>query len=622
MREFFAALASLALLGLAFPSERASAIPLRDLIADTTFTVNTEDDTDDGTCDIAHCSLREALNAANLNAGTDTIAFSIPGALPHEIQPVLALPVITDPLVIDGTTEPDFVSGSPIVVLNGVNAGAGVSGLQITAGGSTVRALTVHSFSDDIWLNGGTGNLIEGSVIGTDFRALQCRGSTGAGIRVTGSNNTIGGTVPEASNVITCAATDGVYISGGSGNAVLGNVIGTNPTRDTELPNGRDGVRIDDSSDNIIGGSGVWDPNFIQNNDGAGIAIVGAGSAGNQITGNIITENAGDGVILPDAGGGNAIAANSILANGGLGIDLGADGVTPNDPGDADSGPNDLQNFPVLTAAWRGTTLYVQGTLDSRPGQDYSLEFFSSTDCNASAHGEGENFLLARTVTTDANGAGTFEFTIDEFFLPGEMITVTTTNAGGSTSEFSACEPVTEFALTLSPDSVMVNQGSSANYSVDIDPIGGSFNGEIALSCSDLPGLTTCSFSSDTVVPGASRARSIVTVSTTFSSSTAALVSGERPTRGTTWPSWLGLGLPVAGLLGLAVTGRVGRRRALAFPMVLGLAVAGLLVYTGCGDNDSTGPTNGGTPTGRHEFTVTGTVGPLSESDNSLLIVR
>ena len=64
----------------------------------------------------------------------------------------------------------------------------------------------------------------------------------------------------------------------------------------------------------------------------------------------------------------NAILGNSIHANaGGLGIDLGANGVTANDSNDNDNGPNDLQNFPVLAGgSYNGTTLTVTGSLTSR----------------------------------------------------------------------------------------------------------------------------------------------------------------------------------------------------------------------------------------------------------------
>ena len=49
------------------------------------------------------------------------------------------------------------------------------------------------------------------------------------------------------------------------------------------------------------------------------------------------------------SGTGRTIRGNSIFGNGGLGIDLLNDGVTPNDLGDPDIGPNNLQNFPLVT---------------------------------------------------------------------------------------------------------------------------------------------------------------------------------------------------------------------------------------------------------------------------------
>jgi CSLREA domain-containing protein len=111
---------------------------------DIVFAVNSADDIDDAMCDVTHCSFREALNAANANPGIDMIGFSIPGAGPHTIRPASALPTITDPVVIDGTTEPDF-AGTPIVELDGSSAGS-VQGLDITAANSTIRGLVINRF--------------------------------------------------------------------------------------------------------------------------------------------------------------------------------------------------------------------------------------------------------------------------------------------------------------------------------------------------------------------------------------------------------------------------------------------------------------------------------------------
>jgi len=111
----------------------------------STFVVNTTDDSDDGVCDDTHCSLREAIYAANENPGADKIAFNI-GEPPFTIQLQSSLPNIDDPVTIDGTTQLGF-SRDPIIELDGTNAGEGISGLAIFAGNSTVRGLLITSIS-------------------------------------------------------------------------------------------------------------------------------------------------------------------------------------------------------------------------------------------------------------------------------------------------------------------------------------------------------------------------------------------------------------------------------------------------------------------------------------------
>ncbi len=76
---------------------------------DTPFTVISTDDTDDGFCTGVHCSLREAINAANAKPnGTtpDEIHFNIPGAGVQTIQPTTALPYVSSGVIIDGSTQP------------------------------------------------------------------------------------------------------------------------------------------------------------------------------------------------------------------------------------------------------------------------------------------------------------------------------------------------------------------------------------------------------------------------------------------------------------------------------------------------------------------------------------
>ena len=92
----------------------------------------------------------------------------------------------------------------------------------------------------------------------------------------------------------------------------------------------------------------------------------------------------------------NGIVANSIAFNGQLGIDLDGDGVTPNDPGDLDRGPNGLQNFPklyVLPSTRQVGQVRLQVELDSRPGGLYRIDVFASGRPDPSGYGEGQRFI-------------------------------------------------------------------------------------------------------------------------------------------------------------------------------------------------------------------------------------
>jgi Ca2+-binding RTX toxin-like protein len=136
----------------------------------------------------------------------------------------------------------------------------------------------------------------------------------------------------------------------------------------------------------------------------------------------------------------------------GLGIDLADDGVTPNDAGDADPGPNDLQNFPELTYAGSGSgRTRIEGTLAGQPSSQYLIEFFSDTSCDPSGFGEGRTFLGSTSVTTSGPGAAaTFSARLDTAVGVGEVVTATATQGDvisefiplSGTSEFSRCETV------------------------------------------------------------------------------------------------------------------------------------------------------------------------------------
>jgi hypothetical protein len=161
------------------------------------------------------------------------------------------------------------------------------------------------------------------------------------------------------------------------------NVIGTNSAASILLPNGQDGVWIDNgSSGNIIGSANDLEPQFIAGNTGSGVLIlnasnnqvlrsnyVGVGPTGapigngdggivvingtdNRIEPIVVANNTGPGVaVIGAASLRNHLAPRLLWGNTGLPIDLGSDGETPNDPGDGDTGPNTLLNYPVVTGA-------------------------------------------------------------------------------------------------------------------------------------------------------------------------------------------------------------------------------------------------------------------------------
>jgi hypothetical protein len=127
---------------------------------------------------------------------------------------------------------------------------------------------------------------------------------------------------------------------------------------------------------------------------------------------------------------GNRVQRNSIFSNGGLGIDLGGDGVTPNDELDADESPNRLQNFPAISGI--DVDGQVTGTLHSTPDSTLTIDVYLSPEPDPSGNGEGKTWIQEIEVETDDEGDATFEFDLDlEMVAQLQTITVTATDATG-----------------------------------------------------------------------------------------------------------------------------------------------------------------------------------------------
>ena len=432
--------------------------------------VNTTDDADDGICNATHCSLREAINAANANADANTIEFNIPIGMiaggVYTIQPTSALPTITKPVTIDGTSQTaisDSNPNGPEIVINGSSAGA-VSGFVLNGDNNTIKGLVINGF------NGGGGiamsygadntpsnNQILNNYIGTNAAGTAAVPNVGGGVGIHGygspssqaSNNTVQG------NLISGNTGDGVGLCDASGTTISGNYIGTN------------------SAGSNLG------------NSGHGITFVCAGVNDNTISGNTIAFNGGDGIFdQPDYGYGtgghvhNKFTQNSIFSNTGLGLNLlpapfgTVDGVTANDTGDADTGANNLQNFPIITSALAGAPNTITGTLNSTASQTFTIEFFASSSCNGSSpndYGEGQTYLGSLTnVTTDGTGNASFTFNPASLTV-GQVVTTTATDSNGNTSEFSQCFTATQGNLApIVEDPGTLNLNTNESHQFDI----------------------------------------------------------------------------------------------------------------------------------------------------------
>ena len=423
--------------------------------ASTTFTVNQSTDVadenlSDNLCDIIsaipgeQCTLRAAIEQANDTDGADTINFNLSGSGVKTIDVgatrLGALPTIIQQVTIDGYSQPGAspntlakgTNANILIELNGENLSAGGNyGLTVLAPNSVVRGLAINRFpSFGIYIFGGSakGVRVEGNFIGTDPSGTIDLGNGTTGVEVqNASANTIGGTTPETRNLISGNGFSGVRIiaAGGSAaeldlaanNKVLGNLIGTKNDGISPLGNSEDGVSITGASDddiarnNVVGGAMAASANTIAFSEEDGVHIVGDGTSGNRVL------------------------RNSIFSNKGLGIELGFDGSTKNDPRDADTGANGLQNKPAIASAiTSGGKTTIKGNLSTKPSKTYVVRFFA----NPSGENEGKLFIGKKKVTTNSESKVSFTFSPAQKVGLGKTVTATATDSVGNTSEFSA----------------------------------------------------------------------------------------------------------------------------------------------------------------------------------------
>lgn len=347
---------------------------------------------------------------------------------------------------------------------------------------------------------GAIDNLVVGNYIGTDKNGNKDLGNNKHGVHIlNASRNQIGGVTSAQRNVISGNDLSGVRIFGQNslGNQISGNYVGTDSSGQVPLGNSDSGVLIENANDNFVGidSANPSSGNTISANRD-GVVIKGSSATGNVVAGNFIGTDAQGGpgpmpaafslgnhqngvliegavgnflgphsvpasgcspqtateinviagnmqsgvVIVGDTATGNRVLCNSIFGNAKLGIDLQADGVSPNEPSDTDIGPNQLQNFPVLSMIERSEgSVRVGGTLSSQPNTTYRVDFFATdvSEATKMEHGlQGQRYLGTHSTTTDATGYIHFEVELPKL-VEGEIVTATATDALGNTSEFS-----------------------------------------------------------------------------------------------------------------------------------------------------------------------------------------
>ncbi len=228
----------------------------------------------------------------------------------------------------------------------------------------------------------------------------------------------VGGTAEGAGNLASGNGLNGINIFQAVGAVVYGNLVGTDATGTFAIGNGLEGIVVG-ANGAIVGGINEGEANTVAHNLDSGIEVQGLTAALN----------------------GNRIRGNSIYSNGGIGIDLGGDGVTANDALDVDGGPNARQNYPIVISAVPSAPsgTHVEGTLDSTASTNYTLDFYANPPCEGRPQDFTEGLLYLGSMDVVTDGAGHTAFSADLAFTieVGQPVTVTATDPNGHTSELS-----------------------------------------------------------------------------------------------------------------------------------------------------------------------------------------
>jgi hypothetical protein len=406
--------------------------------------------------------------------------------------------------VISANTGPGVSVSNEDATVQGNFIGTDATGsADLGNGGDGVKLVQAVSFVQGNLISGNGGDglhaegvppggYVLGNFIGTDARGAAALGNDGDGVDLLDSGSgfpvgTLMAVSPPPPPVLNPASDGGNLISGNGGHGVR--LAGTNPRSPSGLlitdyigTDAAGAVALGNAGSGVYVASGRFEvrANLVSGNRGDAITVArpafgtffeasslidanwigttaGGGPLGNGANGiavlgsdfvsvgrgNAVAYNGGAGVWVTGATADHVEVFDNLIFSNTLGpIDLGGDGVTPNDPGDADAGPNRLLNFPVITevGAVPQTTLPVRSvvrfTLSAEPSRPYWVEFVA-----APASGAGPVRPIGGvSVQTDAAGNVAAVASLAPV-AAGERVSATATESStpaGITSEYSA----------------------------------------------------------------------------------------------------------------------------------------------------------------------------------------
>jgi parallel beta-helix repeat protein len=514
----------------------------------TTFTVDSTldaaDAVADGVCDdgAGHCTLRAAIMEADAGVGSYVVNFNVAGGGGQVVEPSVALPVITNPTTIDGSTQPSC--SAACIELDGEFCGACAYGLETTASNTVIKALVINRFSGAgvVLAAPGGASTVSNSLIGTDPAGTIARPNGGPGVLVQGSsNNTI------AQDTISGNAV-GVRIEASSGagttnNLVQGGRIGTDQTGTFAVPNVGAGVEIDGTGTQPVSANRL--STSIAGNGGPGVFIHGAMASGNLIQLSEIgvvgiyyhppgtpapIPNGGDGIFITDGAHDNTVGCplagfpatctnlvNTVAFNHGAGVAVGTwpsgNTILATLTHDNDGLGIDVAPFGSVTAPYDGALssaeycpagcmgfasglLSITGYLLGGPPDTQVLSIgYLNPICDPSGHGESATFIgqgfihlpaSAQLTDHDGNATGSAALAAGAIGpgLIGQFITSSGVLPDGSSSEMSNCIQVQSDSDGDGIEDAIdwsAGQSTSGNFSDDFDArqLGASVYGSI-----------------------------------------------------------------------------------------------------------------------------------------------